>query len=188
MLRKAKYKRFALLALSKQLSLSSTSGTGTPVAQALLLSTGVEMTHTHSCLKIIKPTTEVIISGGRCSIRDAGWHFPCTHAAGRRVEPKTHRKKCLCGLSAAWPHHSHHLTIPLLPHQLLPAFIFQSSFILELWDAHGRECALMHFCSSGYRQQTKTQLFPSPSPEYSWLWHPSIYQCSSREKIQELFK
>lgn len=34
-----------------------------------------------------------------------------------RRRPKTERKKCLHGLSAAWPHHSHHLTIPLLPHR-----------------------------------------------------------------------
>lgn len=110
--------------------------------------------------------------------------FPM-HTCSRESRPKTHRKKCLHGLSAAWPHHSRHLSIPLLPPKLFPAFTFQSSFILELWEAHGRECVLLHFCYSGYRQQANTQLFPSPSPEHSWLWHPKIYQCSSREKIQK---
>lgn len=96
MLRKAKYKRFVLLALSKQLSFSSTSGTETPVALALFQSTGVEITHIHLWQKIIKLTTELLISGRRCSIRDAGWHFPCTHAAGRGVDQKhTERSACV---------------------------------------------------------------------------------------------
>lgn len=61
------------------------------VALAQLCSTGTEMTHAHFCQKGSKLSTEVIILGWRCSISDAGWECPgthATHAQGRGADRK----------------------------------------------------------------------------------------------------
>lgn len=145
------------------------------MALALLCSTGIEMTHTHFCQKRSTLTTEVIVSGWRFSIRDAGWDFPCTHATqaqGRGADRK-HVCRSICMSLDGFARVLHGCIIHIIaPSTYFPTNCFQpslssrhSSWDQQLQEAHGREHVLVQVCCSGYRQQAKTQLFPSSSPE-----------------------